>query len=213
MDLEVRHRQGAGYQYNVQVPDIVVTKAATDGMQVRMELTSEGEVVQLYTIGNWDRQPGIQWKSDPTWGESPQSGMLKGPASTEKGDTWELHRADLENEKQRRDTATEKLNILGTGRDRNVMLRQWAQRLNAKATPRHNVLIDNREAQPGLEVRIRGCRGKDVRQAVSKARYHIKAPVEAMEDGCRTECTLVSCLCGLDGRQELRGGSHWVKVR
>ena len=53
-----------------------------------------------------------------------------------------------------------------------------------------NVLIENGEVQPGLEERIKACRGEIVRQAVSKGRYHMKARSEAVEDKCRPECTI-----------------------
>ena len=41
--------------------------------------------------------------------------------------------------------------MLGDGRDRKDMLQKWAQRLRGKATAWQNFLIDNGEAQPGLE--------------------------------------------------------------
>ena len=93
------------------------------------------------------------------------------------------------------------------------MLQKPAQRLRRKATARHNVLIENGEAQPGLEERIKGCRGEEVRQAVSKARYHLRVRAEAEEDKCRPECTLARCLCRLDGPQEPKGGYHGIRVR
>ena len=69
------------------------------------------------------------------------------------------------------------------------------------------------EGQPGLEDRIKGFRGEEVRQAVSKARYHLKARAEAVEDKCRPERTLARCLCRLDGPQEPKGGYHGIRVR
>ena len=99
------------------------------------------------------------------------------------------------------------------GRDRKNMLQRWAQRLRGKASSCQNVLIENGEAQPGLEERIKGCRGEEVRQAVSKARYHLKARPEAVEDKCRPECMLARCLCRLDGPQEPKGGNHGIRVR
>ena len=93
--------------------------------------------------------------------------------------------------------------------DRKNMLQKWAQRLRGKATASLNVLIENGEAQPGLEDRIKGCRGEEVQQAVSKARYHLKARA----DKCRPECTLARCLCRLDGPQEPKGGYHGIRVR
>ena len=88
-----------------------------------------------------------------------------------------------------------------------------AQRLRGKARASQNVLIENGEAQPGLEDRIKGCRGEEVRQMVSKARYHLKARAEAVEDKCRPECTLARCLCRLDGPQEPKGGYNGIRVR
>ena len=103
--------------------------------------------------------------------------------------------------------------MLGDGRDRKDMLQKWAQRLRGKATAGQNALIENGEAQPGLEDRIKGCRGEAVRQTVSKARYHLKARAEAVEDKCRPECTLARCLCRLDGPQEPKVGYHGIRVR
>ena len=40
---------------------------------------------------------------------------------------------------------------------------------------------------------------------MSKARYHLTAREEAVEDTCRPECTLARCLCKLDGPQEPKG--------
>ena len=66
MESEVRHGQGARYQYNVPVPKVLVTAAAAEGIEVRIGLSRKGQVVQLYTMGHWDGQPEIQWKSKPT---------------------------------------------------------------------------------------------------------------------------------------------------
>ena len=103
--------------------------------------------------------------------------------------------------------------MLGDERDRKDMLQRWAQRLRGKASPWQNVLKENGEAQLGLQERIKGSRGEEVRQAVSKARYHMKARPEAMEDNCRPECTLARCLCRLDVPQEPKGGYHGIRVR
>ena len=103
--------------------------------------------------------------------------------------------------------------MLGDGRDRKDMLQKWAQRLRGKATAWQNVLIDNGEAQPGLEERIKGCRGEEVPKAVSKARYHLEARAEAAEDKGRPDCKLATCLCRLDGPQEPKGGYHGIRVR
>ena len=103
--------------------------------------------------------------------------------------------------------------MLGDGRDRKGLLQKWAQRVREKATAWQNVLIENGEAQPGLEERIKGYRGQEVRQKVSKARYHLRARAEAVVDKCRPECTLARCLCRLDGPQEPKGGYHGIRVR
>ena len=50
----MHHGQGARYQYNVQVPNLVVTKAAIDSMVVRTGLTRDGQAVQEYTLGHLD---------------------------------------------------------------------------------------------------------------------------------------------------------------
>ena len=69
----------------------------------------------------------------------------------------------------------EGLDMLGDGRERKEMLLRWAQRLRGKASPWQNFIIENGEAQPAVEEHITGCRGHDVRHAVSRARYHMKA--------------------------------------
>ena len=48
---------------------------------------------------------------------------------------------------------------------------------------------------------------------MSKAKYHLKARAEAVEENCRPECTLARCLCRLDGPQEPKGGYHGIRVR
>ena len=125
----------------------------------------------------------------------------------------ELGRAEHKKEKRQKQAAAEGLDMLGDGGDRRDMLQRWAQRLRGKASSWQNVLIENREVQPGLEERIRGCRGEEVRQAVSKARYHLKGRLEAVADKCKPECTLARCLCRLDGRREPREGYHGIRVR
>ena len=47
---------------------------------------------------------------------------------------------------------------------------------------------------------------------MSKARYHLKARAEAVEDKCRPECTLAGWLCRLDLPQEPKGGDHGIRV-
>ena len=213
LELDVRHRQGARYQYNVPLPNVVVTSAAAEGMEVRIGLSRKGQAVQVYTLGQWNGHPEIQWKSEPTWGDRLHAGVLRGPGRPKSGDAAELHRAEQEKEKRQREAAAEELDILGNGRDRNDMLQKWAQRLRWKAILWHNVLIDNRETQPGLEGQIKAFRVEDVGQAVSIARYHMKARQEAVEDRCRPDCRQARCLCRLDGPQELRGDYHGIKLQ
>ena len=93
------------------------------------------------------------------------------------------------------------------------MLPERAQRPRVKASLWQYVIIDNAETQPGLDWHIKGCRREDVRQAVSKTRYHMKAGQEAIGDMCRPECTQARCLCRLDGPHKLRGGYHGIKVQ
>ena len=112
-----------------------------------------------------------------------------------------------------KEAAAEGLDMLGDGRDRKDMLQKWAQRLRGRATAWQNVLIENEEAQPRLDEGIKGCKGEEVWQAVSNARYHLRARAEAVEDKFRTECTLARCLCRLDGPQEPKGGYHGIRVR
>ena len=120
-------------------------------------------------------------------------------------DAAKLDRAEKEKERLQKEAAAEGLDMLGDGRDRKDMLQKWAQRLTGKATAWKNVLRENGKARLGLKERIKGCRGEEVRQTVSKARYHVRARAEAVEDKCRPECTLARCLCRLDGPQEPRG--------
>ena len=61
VEVEVRHAQGARYQYDVLVPNVVVTAAAAAGMEVRIGLGRGGQAVQVYTMGHWEGQPAIQW--------------------------------------------------------------------------------------------------------------------------------------------------------
>ena len=51
VEVEVRHGQGARYQYDVRVPNVVVTTAAAADMEVRIGLGREGQAVQVYTMG------------------------------------------------------------------------------------------------------------------------------------------------------------------
>ena len=213
MEVEVRHGQGARYQYDVLVPNVGVTTAAAAGMEVRIGPGREGQAVQVCTMGHWKGQPVIQWMAEPAWREPLHPEDQVGRGNADATDAAELDRAEKEKEKRQKEAAAEGLDMLGDGRDRHSMLQKWAQRLWGKATAWQNVLIENGEAQPGLEDRIKGCRGKEVQQALSKARYHLKARAEAMEDKCRPECTLARCMCRLDGPQEPKGGYHGIRVR
>ena len=214
VEVEVHHRQGARYQYNVLVPNVVVTTAAAEGMEVRIGLSGEGQGIQVYyTMGPWEGQPVIQWTAEPTWREPLHAEVHVGRGKADGEDAAELGRAEQEKEERQKKAALEGVDMLGDGRDRKDMLQRWAQRLRGKASSWQNVLIENEEAQPGLEERIKGCRGEEARQAVSKARYHLKARPEAFEDKCRPECTLARCMCRLDGPQEPKGGYHGIRVR
>ena len=132
VELEMRHGQGARYQYNVSVGNVVVTTAAAEGMEVRIGLSWEGQAVQIYTMRHWDGQPEIQWKSEPTWGEPVHAEVPRGPGRAEGEDAAELSRAEQEKEKRQQGGAAEGLDILGDGRDRKDMLQKWAQRLRGK---------------------------------------------------------------------------------
>ena len=164
-------------------------------------------------MGHWEGQPVIQWTAEPTWREPLHAEVNVGRRKADGEDDAELGRAEQEKEKRQKEAAAEGLDMLGDGRDRKDMLQRWAQRLRGKAPSWQNVLEEEGEAQPGLEERVKGCRGEEVRQAVSKARYHLKARPEAVEDKCRPECTLARCLCMLDGPQQPEGGYHGIRVR
>ena len=69
VEVEVRHRQGARYHYDLLVPNVVVTTAAAAGMEDRIGLSREGQAVQVYSMGHWEGQPQIQWMAEPTWRE------------------------------------------------------------------------------------------------------------------------------------------------
>ena len=213
VEVEVGHGQGARYQYDVPVPNVAVTAAAAAGMEVRIGLSREGQAVEVYTMGPWEGQPEIQWMAEPARREPLHSEGKVGRGRADEKDAAKLDRAEQEKEKRQKEAAAEGLDMLGDGRDRKNMLQKWAQRLWGKATAWQNVLIENGEAQPGPEERIKGCRGEEVRQAVSKARYHLRARAEAVEDKCRPECAPASCLCRLDGPQEPKGGYHGIRVR
>ena len=60
LELEVLHGQGARYQYNVPMPNVLVTTAEAEGMEIRIGLHREGQAVRVCTMGRWDGQRGIQ---------------------------------------------------------------------------------------------------------------------------------------------------------
>ena len=159
VEVEVRHGQGATYQYDVLVPNVVVTAAAAAGMEVRIGLGREGQAVQVYTMGHWEGQPEIQWMAEPTWREPLHPEGQVGRGKADGTDAAKLGRAEKEKEKRQKEAAAEGLDMLGDGRDRHDMLQKWAQRLRGKATAWQNALIENGEAQPVLKDRIKGCRG------------------------------------------------------
>ena len=66
VEVEVRHGQRARYQYDVLVPNVVITTGAAAGIEVRIGLSPEGQAVQVYTMGHWKGQPEIQWTSERT---------------------------------------------------------------------------------------------------------------------------------------------------
>ena len=66
MEVEVRQGQGARYQYDVLVPNVVVTTAAAEGVEVRIGLSREGQAVQVYIMGHWEGQLVTQWTVEPT---------------------------------------------------------------------------------------------------------------------------------------------------
>ena len=184
VEVEVLHGQGAGYQYNVLVPNVVVTTAAAAGMEVRIGLSWEGQAIQVYTMGHWEGRLIVQWTAEPACREPLHAEGQVGRGRAVGEDTAELGRAEHEKEKRHKGAATEGLDVLGDGRDRREMLRKWAQRLRGKATAWQNVLIENREAQPGLEERIKGWRDEEVRTEVSNARFHLKARADRWPGAC-----------------------------
>ena len=50
VEVEVRHRQGARYQYDVLVQNVVVTAAAAAGMEVWIGLSREGQAVRNMSL-------------------------------------------------------------------------------------------------------------------------------------------------------------------
>ena len=185
---------------------MVVTRAVTTGMEVRI-----GGASVLHGLLGRATSNTVEARAHVERAVAQQS--EQGKRHDEKGGAAELHRADKEKEKREREAAAEEIDVLGTGRDRKDMVRKWAQRLRGKPSLWNSVLVENGEAQPVLEGRIGGCRGEEVRQMVTKARYHIKATMEAVESRCRPECAETRCLCRLEGPQKLRGGYHKVRLR
>ena len=94
VEVEVRHGQGAGYQYDVLVPNVVVTTAAAAGMEVGIGLRWEGQAVQVYTMGHWEGQPVIQWTAEPTWREPLHAEGQVGWGRADAEDAAELGRAE-----------------------------------------------------------------------------------------------------------------------
>ena len=116
--VEVRHGQGARYQYDVLVPNVVVATAAAAGMEVRIGLGREGQAVHVYTMGHWEGQPAIQWIAEPTWREPLHPKGQVGRGKADGADSAELDRAEKAKEKRQKEAAAEGLDILGDGRDR-----------------------------------------------------------------------------------------------
>ena len=50
VEVEIRHGQGARYQYNIPIPSVVVTTAVAEGMEVRIGRSWEGQAVQVYNM-------------------------------------------------------------------------------------------------------------------------------------------------------------------
>ena len=100
----------------------------------------------------------IQWTAEPTLREPLHAEVHVGGRKADGEDAAELVRAEQEKEKRQKEAAAEGLDMLGDGRDRKDMLQRWAQRLRGKVSTWQNVLMENGEAQPGLEERIEGCR-------------------------------------------------------
>ena len=105
VELEVRHGQGARYQYNVPVTNIVVDTAAAEGTEVRIGLSRGGQAVRVYIMGNSDGQPEIHWKSEHTRGERLHAEVLGQPGRAEGEEAAELSRAKQDKEKRQREAA------------------------------------------------------------------------------------------------------------
>ena len=83
--------QGARYQYNVPVSNVVVTTAAAEGIEVCIGRIREGQAVQVYTMGHCDGQPEIHWKSETMFGQPLHAEVLRGPGRAEGEDAAEGH--------------------------------------------------------------------------------------------------------------------------
>ena len=124
LEVEVRHGQGARYQYDVLVPNVVITTAAAAGMEVWIGLSWEGQAVQVYTMGHWEGQPEIHWTAELTWRELLHSKGKVGRGRADLEDAAQLGRAEQEKEKRQKEAAVEGLDMLGDGRDREDMLQK-----------------------------------------------------------------------------------------
>ena len=107
VEVEVRHGQGARYQYDVLVPNVVVTAAAEVGMEVQIGLGPEGQALQVYTMGHWEGQLEIQWMAEPTWGELLYPEGQVGRGKADGTDAAKLDRAEKEKEKRQKEAAAE----------------------------------------------------------------------------------------------------------
>ena len=134
VEVDVRHRQGAEYQYDVLVPNVIVTTAAAEGMEVRIGPNREGQALQVYTMGHWEGQLVIQWGAEPTWREPLHAEVHVRREKADGKDAAEMGRAEQEKEKRQKEAATEGLDMLGDRRDKNAILQRWAQRLRLKAS-------------------------------------------------------------------------------
>ena len=134
VEVEVRHGPEARYQYNVLVPTVVVTTEGTEGMEVRIGLSREGQAAQVYTMGHWEGQLVIQWTKEPTRSEPLHAEVHKGQGKADGEDAAELGRAEQEKEKRQKEAAAEGLDMLGDGRDRKDNFQRWAQRSRGKAS-------------------------------------------------------------------------------
>ena len=124
VEVEVRHGQVGAYQYDVLMPDVVVTAAAAASMEVRIGLGREGQAVQVYTMGHWEEQPEIQWMAQPTGREPLHSEGKVKRGKADGTDAAELDITEKEKEKRQKEAGAERLDILGDGRDRKDMLQK-----------------------------------------------------------------------------------------